>query len=143
MATTEQTRVSAARISDAFLGAYNDGDVDRIDDVVTDDFVCHHLAGGMEIHGAEEYKARVGELRTAFPDFEMTEELFLVDGEYGAGHYRWGGTHEGEFEGIPATGKRVDTTSLSLTRMADGKVAEMWIYGDGRGLMSQLGVDPR
>lgn len=141
-ATAKRQHEIAQEISDAFVEAYNTGDVDRIDEYVTEDFVCHHLAGGGELTGADEYKERIHELRDAFPDLRMSEELLVVDGERGSGHYRWGGTHEGEMAGIPATGKTVDTTSLSLMRIEGERMAEMWVYGDGQGLMRQLGVDP-
>lgn len=142
MATTERKQQDVADgISSAFLEAYNRNEPDRIDDVVTADFVCHHRASGTEIHGAQEYKARIAEMHDAFPDFSMEETELIVDGDMAAGHYRWSGTHEGEFQGIPATGKQVDTTSLTMMRMEGDRMAEMWIYGDGRGLMGQLGIE--
>jgi steroid delta-isomerase-like uncharacterized protein len=141
MATTQSRRDVASRISRAFVDAYNTGDLDRIDDVVTADFVCHHTAAGEEIHGADGYKKRIEELRAGFSDFHMTEEVLLVDGDMGAGHYRWGGTHDGEFMGMPATDRTVDTTSVSLMRMDGDRIAEMWIYGANAELMDQLGIE--
>lgn len=143
MATTQQSRESAAAVSEAFMAAYNTGDLDRIDEHVTDEFVCHHKASGEEIEGGEAYKGRIAYLREAFPDFEMHEEFILVDGDRCAGHYCWAGTHEGEFQGVPATGTVVETTSAVLMRMEGPKMAEMWVYGDARGLMEQLGVSPK
>ncbi len=95
--------------------------MDRIDDAVTDDFVCHHTAAGVELHGAEEF--------------------LIVDGDMGAGHYRWGGTHDGEFMGMPATDRTVDTTSTTLMRMDGDRMAEMWVYGNNGEVMEQLGVE--
>lgn len=141
--TDTSSRAVVEEIGEAFLTAYNTGDVDAIDEYVTDDFVCHHVAAGEELQGAEAYKGRIEELREVFPDFEMTEELLVVEGDRGAGHYRWTGTQDGEFQDIPATGKAVDTTSVTLLRLDGEQLAEMWVYGDPIGLMSQLGVDPR
>ncbi|MFC7136372.1 ester cyclase [Halobaculum litoreum] len=98
----ERQREIAERISGAFVDAYTTGATGLLDDVVTDDFVCHHLASGQELHGAEAYKARIREMRAAFPDFSMAEEALLVDGERAAGHYRWSGTHEGSSWASPA-----------------------------------------
>lgn len=109
--------------------------------MVTADFVCHHTASGAELHGADGYKPRIEELRTAFSDFRMDEEYLIVDGEMGAGYYRWGGTNDGEFMGMPATGKTVDTHSMSMMRMEGDRLAEMWVYGDNRNLMEQLGIE--
>lgn len=142
MATAQDSFHEAAEaISTAFVEAYNTGDTSLIDDVVTDDFVCHHVAGGQELHGADGYKPRIEELRSAFPDLHMTQDTLIVDGEMGACHYNWTGTHGGEFMGIPATKKQIDTNSLTMMRMDGDKMAEMWVYGDSRGLMEQLGVE--
>lgn len=142
MATTQrQQRDIADDLSRTFVEAYNENRPDHIDDAVTADFVCHHKASGMEINGAGEYKAQIAEMIEAFSDFAMEEETLIVDGDMASGLYRWTGTHEGEFQGIPATGKQVDTTSLTLIRMENDRVAEMWVYGDGRGLMAQLGIE--
>jgi steroid delta-isomerase-like uncharacterized protein len=140
MATTqERRREEIERISDGIVQAYNRGEPDRVDDVVTDDFVCH-LTGGVDVIGPSAYKDRIRTIRAAFPDFEKTEEALLRDGDMGAVHYRWGGTHEGEFAGVPPTGRRVETTSLALLRFEGGRLAEMWAYGDGETLQKQLGV---
>lgn len=126
--------------SRTFVEAYNQNRPDTIDDAVTVDFVCHHKASGTEIHGAEEFKIHITEMLEAFPDFSMGEEDFIVDGDVAAAHYRWTGTHEGEFQGIPTTGKQVDTTSMTWIRMEDEQVAELYIYGDSRGLVEQFGI---
>ena len=141
MATTQSRRDVASRISQAFVDAYNTGEVDRIDDFVTDDFVCHHTAAAVEINGADEYKERIHELRAGFSDFEMSEEFLVVDGDMGAGHYRWGGTHDGGFMGMPATDRTVDTTNATLMRMDGDRMAEMWVYGNNGEVMEQLGIE--
>ena len=140
--TTNQQRQHerAERISDAIVQAYNRGEPDRIDDVFSDDFVCH-LTGGGEVHGPDGYKERIEAVRAAFPDFRKEEVFLVVEGDRAAVQYRWHGTHEGEFAGIPATGKRVETTSAALLRMDGDRLAEMWAYSDGETLMQQLGVE--
>lgn len=131
----------ATQIDAAIVEAYNTGDVDALDEYLSDDFVCHHVAAGVEITGVPEFKERILQLREAFPDFEMTGEFLVADGDRGAGHYRWQGTHDGEFQGIPATGRSVETTSASLFRMDGDRLAETWVYGDTMGLLGQLGVE--
>jgi steroid delta-isomerase-like uncharacterized protein len=140
--TTKQQREFARAISRSFLLAYNTTDPEKIDDVVTDDFVAHHTGVDGDIEGPEAYKARIEEITTAFPDFEMNELVQVIDGEYAAGLYHWTGTHEGEFMGIPPTGKTVDTRSLTLTRMEAQKATEMWVYTDTPAMMAQLGIEP-
>jgi predicted ester cyclase len=44
--------------------------------------------------------------------------------------------------GIPPTGKKVTLTGISIARIADGKIAEVWGASDQVGLMQQLGATP-
>jgi hypothetical protein len=52
------------------------------------------------------------------------------------------GTHEGEFFGIPATGKQIRLSAIGIRRITDGKIVEHWYEADNLGLMQQLGVVP-
>jgi steroid delta-isomerase-like uncharacterized protein len=57
---------------------------------------------------------------------------------------RWtgSGTHVGEVNGVPATGKKVLVDAISIHRMAGGKIAETWEVWDTLGFLQQLGVVP-
>lgn len=57
---------------------------------------------------------------------------------------RWTGTgtHKGDFMGIPATGKHVSVTGITVDTFKDGKVVESWTNYDALGLLHQLGVVP-
>jgi steroid delta-isomerase-like uncharacterized protein len=57
---------------------------------------------------------------------------------------RWtgSGTHTGEINGIPPTGKSVKVDAISIHRMRDGKVAETWEVWDTLGFLQQLGAIP-
>ena len=52
------------------------------------------------------------------------------------------GTHQGEFNGIPATGKKVSIEMMDRVRTRDGKAVEHWGCSDDLGMMTQLGVIP-
>jgi predicted ester cyclase len=51
-------------------------------------------------------------------------------------------THQGEFQGIAATGNRVEVTGIDIVRVADGQLTEGWVELDGLSWMQQLGVIP-
>ena len=57
---------------------------------------------------------------------------------------RWTGTgeHVAELNGIPATGKKIDVSAISIHRMHGGKIAETWEVWDTLGFLQQLGVIP-
>lgn len=130
-------------VHETFLEAYNLGDLERIDDVCADDFVAYHTAHEEPIRSVEGYKQNVAAIRESFPDFEMERLESLYDGEMSSALYRWTGTHDEEFMGIPATGERITVDSLTMARLDDdGKLSELWVFGDSGSMMRQLGVTP-
>jgi predicted ester cyclase len=55
--------------------------------------------------------------------------------------FRLTGTHQGDFFGIPATGKQVDIYEVGVFRLEHGQVVEGWFMADELGLIEQLGVE--
>jgi predicted ester cyclase len=80
--------------------------------------------------------------RTAFPDLHGTIEDQIAEGDKVVMRMTYRGTHQGELMGIPATGKPVTMTFISINRIAEGKIAEGWVNFDALGMMQQLGVIP-
>ena len=78
----------------------------------------------------------------AFPDAQWSVEDIIVQGDKAAWRERFTGTHQGELMGIPATGKKVDVTGISMGLLRDGKPAIHWSVYDNLGMMQQLGVVP-
>ena len=80
--------------------------------------------------------------RTAFPDFHMTIEDLIAEGDKVVARFTETGTHQGEFMGIAPTGRPMSVTEIGILRLVDGKVVESWYEVDMLGLMQQLGVFP-
>jgi predicted ester cyclase len=72
----------------------------------------------------------------------LTVEDSVAGGDKVAARVTFRGTHEGEFQGIPPTGKQVTFTSIEFNRMAGNQVAEHWVELDLLGLLQQLGAIP-
>ena len=66
----------------------------------------------------------------------------LGDGDHVIARWTVTGTHTGELMDILATGKKINTHGISITRCTDGKVAEVWNESDQMDMMQQLGVAP-
>jgi predicted ester cyclase len=79
-------------------------------------------------------------LRNAFPDRNDMIEDMVADGDMVAMKYRSRGTHAGNFNGIPPTGKKYDIQNFALFRLADGKITEAWFMTDEAGLLLTLGA---
>jgi len=79
---------------------------------------------------------------TAFPDFQVTVEDVVAEGDKVARRVTLSGTHKGEYMGIPPTGKQMTMGVITIERIEGGKIAEQWGEADMLGLMQQLGVMP-
>jgi len=105
-------------------------------EILADDFVDY--TGPVE-HGAKE--AGIGwfsYMWQAFPDFSVSIKLQVAEGDMVATLKTFSGTHDGEFMGIPATGKHVAFDVFDMLRVRDGQVFEHWVVQDLAGLMKQL-----
>lgn len=124
---------------------WNKGDLSLIDKNYSPDFV-YHSAGRPDIKGAAGYRQFTGAILKAFPDFHVTIDDILIEGDTFARRYVWTGTNTGPLqlpeEEIPATGKKVRVEGMAITRMKDGKVVEEYDLGDSVGMFQQLGLLP-
>ena len=78
--------------------------------------------------------------RRGFPDLISTIEDLIAEGDKVVGRWRSRATHQGEYMGIPPTGKEVKFTGTSVYRIEEGKIAESWNSEDQFGLMRQIGA---
>ncbi|EMA08327.1 ester cyclase [Haloferax denitrificans] len=122
----------------AYLALWNGADSNT--DAVSDSFVAYEpSAPGGELHGPDALGAYVRELRTAFPDFTITPEVLLEDAETVMTEWRATGTHDGDFNGLPPTGRTFEHKGMSAFVIADGKIQEERMYYDPREIAEQLG----
>lgn len=78
---------------------------------------------------------------TAFPDFRLTIEKLIGDGDEIVWHWTFTGTHTGALGNIPATGRRVSPqTGIAIFRITSGKVSQGLLVWDKFALLQQLGV---
>jgi steroid delta-isomerase-like uncharacterized protein len=109
-------------------------------DEVCDPAFVWRLAPVGEIRGPEALKEMVKSIHTAFPNWQVTVEEQIAEGDMVATRKRATGTHQGEFMGIAPTGKQVTTSTISIARIAGGKFVEGWEVWDAYGMLQQLGA---
>ena len=121
---------------------FNQGNISMVDELVATDFVEHEeLPPGIP-GGSEGVKVLTSQLRNAFPDFKAEIEDLIAEGDRVVVRMNWTGTQEGEFMGIPPTGKSISIEVIDIVRFAGGKFVEHWGVMDNMGMMQQLGVVP-
>ena len=123
--------------------AFGQGKTDVVDEVLDADFVCHDPNSETgEIRGAETIKGEIEYFRQAVPDLYWRVEDQVVEGEKVTTRYTLGGTHQGEFFGVPGSGKRVEVSGINIDRFEGGKLVEEWASYDLLGGLRQIGAIP-
>jgi steroid delta-isomerase-like uncharacterized protein len=120
----------------------NTGDLDALGEVFADDVVDHDPAPEQG-PGVDGFKDFFTAMRTGFPDLKVAPATVVADDEQVAMAYTITGTHEGEFQGIEPTGKRIEARGVQVARFRDGKIVERWGSSDELGLVGQLGMEPQ
>jgi predicted ester cyclase len=73
--------------------------------------------------------------------FEIKEQI--SDGDTVATRVVLKAVHsEAEFQGVPPTGKQIETPGITIERIKDGKIVERHVCSDRLGMMQQLGLMP-
>ncbi|MEZ0369927.1 MAG: ester cyclase [Candidatus Sericytochromatia bacterium] len=134
---SEQNKALVRRVFEGM----NRGDVQVFDEVLSPEYKNHNMP--MPVPGPEGMKQVIGMFRSGFPDFKVDLEQVLADGDRVVSQGVWTGTHQGEFMGIPATGKPISVGYIDIWRFVDGKAVENWVQMDMVGMMQQLGVAPQ
>ncbi len=81
--------------------------------------------------------------RLAFPDSDLQIEEEIAEADKVVIRWIFSGTHQGSLLGIPATGKKVRWTGITIYRIVDGKVLEERGEEDFLGFFRQIGLVPQ
>jgi len=110
------------------------------------DLVEEFLAENIELHGSglppglEVVKQWFTAFTTAFPDGYTTIEDMVAEGDRVVARTAFNGTHQGEMQGIPATGRTVSMPGIIIFRLDNGKIAEGWLVNDNLSMTRQLDI---
>ena len=129
-----------AVISRMYEEIHNKGNLEKVEEFVTSDFVDHNPVDLNMPKGPEGLRQVFGMFHSAFPDFSTTVEDIITEEDRVVSRLTMHGTHKGEFMGIPATGKKIHVPVIDIIRLSKGKAVERWGVADVAGMMQQLGV---
>jgi steroid delta-isomerase-like uncharacterized protein len=143
MSTAQET--SSKATLRRFIDAANTGDAEllskTIEELIEPDALIRTPLP-IEATGAELVKELWARLHRAYADLHITIEDLIQEGDKVVIRNTVTGTHEGEYMGIPPTGKSVTYNEIFIARFADGRIAETWGVVDVLSQMRQLGAIP-
>ncbi len=131
MASDDNKRATRKFIDDA----WTNGRYDEAREHLAPEFV-NHTPFGDETRDA--FLARIKSFRDAFPDWRMTVDEMLSDGDFVITRWTGRGTHRCTFRGIEPTQREATVMGIAIDWLVDGKRVEGWALLDMLGLLQQL-----
>ena len=126
-----------------FTDAINAADWDAFDELLTPDFKRHCQATpDVQINSREEFIQLQKSFLTSMPDQKITVEMNVAEGDKVASYATYTGTLTGPMGDFPATGKSVASKFITIFRIEDGRIAEVWVEWDNLSMLTQLGLFP-
>lgn len=123
-------------ISTWFEEVWNKGRREAVEELLAPGAVLHD--GGAITQGTEGFYAFFDRMHAAFSDIHVTVRDGFSNGNKGCVRWTCRMTHTGPGMGVPATGKILEVTGISIVRVADGKLIEGWQNWDMLQLMDQI-----
>lgn len=136
MSTSEENKALVRR----FYEEIDKGNIGILDELVAEDYIDHNpppLPGLAS--GREGLKQAFRIFQQATPGTHRIEEQ-IADGDRVVTRLTSTGKHEGDLPGAPRTGNDLKMTSITIHRIANGKLAEKWSEKDVMGYLKQIGV---
>jgi steroid delta-isomerase-like uncharacterized protein len=119
--------------------AESGGRLDVVDELLAEDFVDHTPLPGIP-PTREGVKMLFAGLRAAFPDLHVTISEQIAEDDRVATRKTFRGTHQGDFLGVPASGRPVEFEVIDILTFENGKISEHRVVVDQLGLLRQLGA---
>jgi steroid delta-isomerase-like uncharacterized protein len=120
---------------------WNNGNLATVDEVFAPNYRGHD-PDRPGLDGPEAVKRSVAEFHTAFPDFAISIDDLIAEGDRVVWRYTMTGTHNAPFLGAPPCGRRIAATGISIFRIDGGVLREGWINFDALGMLRQFGALP-
>ena len=144
MSTAEEARNKAAvsRFVDDAIGTGDAEVISKTIDELVEPDVLIHMPLPIQATGAQALKQVWAMLLRGLPDVHVTVEDLIAEGDKVVNRNTVTGTHQGEYMGLPPTGKSITYNEIFIFRFVGGRIAEMWGVVDVFSQMKQLGVIP-
>lgn len=145
MDTTTASAASKGLVRRFIDEVMNDGHLERIDDLVDENFVNHNEVGSGESQthiGREPFRLEIQRVRDAFPDLHVEILQTIAEGDLVSVRLVASGTHLGSIGASMSTGRHGRIVSYTTYRVQDGRLVERWNLMDRLAMLQQLGVMP-
>ncbi len=134
---------SSEDIVQIMVNAINRRDLAALDEVVAADMHRHSAAtAGVTIENLAQFKAFLQEDFAAVPDSILKIDVMFSKGDLVAVRALYKGTQRGSWGPFPPSNKRLELPYISIIRVENGRIAEIWVEWDNLNALQQLGHVP-
>jgi len=123
-------------IAQSWFAMCRTGDVERLAQLVTDDFMAHGPGGSGD---RAAFTTWLRWYPVAFADQQPVLEDVIESGDRLVVRYSVRSTYHGGYLDLPSGGQAVRETGIIIFRLAGGKVAETWFEGNDLEVAQQIG----
>ena len=139
---THSTTSRRKDILRAFLDrVWSQGDAEAVEIYIADSYTIHNDPGD-PWHGRtldrDGFRDRLLRSRAAAPDQRFTPVEMIEEGDRVAVSWTWTGTHLGDLPGLPATGRTITMTGLTIYSFEDDRLTGHWQIADRLGVYQQI-----
>jgi len=126
MMSAEENKAIVRRYLEEII---NKADYAVADEIIDPDYVNHTAGGGIG-SGRAGFVQGLRALHMAFPDWHVTIEDLIAEGDLVVDRFAIRATHSGSANGIAATGRRIETLGMHMWRLSGGRLVEGWYVTD-------------
>lgn len=127
---------NAALLRRFYREVYADWNMAMVDEVVSPDFTSHDWPDGLR--GPQAFRIYYAAIRRAVPDARYEIDDLVAERDRVVVRWRMLGTHQGDFQGIRATGRSITLRGIAIYRVDDGKLMERWVVSDLHGALAEM-----
>lgn len=138
----EELKEKNKHVARRFYDAFNRHDPEGMSQLVSSNASYTFHFAGMPATDWKGRKHFITNIVKAFPDIDHHILDVVAEGDKVALRFNITGTHKGQFQDIPATGKKISVSCVNFLTIIDGKIIEEWSNSDMMGLMQQIGAIP-
>ncbi|HET7078095.1 MAG TPA: ester cyclase [Chloroflexia bacterium] len=136
------TEANKALVQRLLAEGFNGGNMALFDELLAPDFVNHDPSAPTAVD-REGLKQWWMGMRASFPDLHTDSEALIAEGDMVVKRAIGRGTQTQPFHGFPSTGKTFVNPTISIYRIVDGQVKELWWGYDSLNVLMQLGMIPQ
>jgi steroid delta-isomerase-like uncharacterized protein len=141
--TTSEKLDANKKLIDQFTEATNAQNWDAFHDLLTEDFMRHCQATpDVQVNSVDEFIQLQKSFINSLPDQKVTTKMLIAEGDKVAAYAVYSGTMSGPMGEFPATGKSTELNFITIFRIEEGKIAEIWVEWDNLAMLGQLGLFP-